>query len=116
MLTQHAVSSSSIIMAELHQTSAFMLVVHLLNYKSIKKSGLVAQVSCILFPITATVHVRQIPFATRVSFRKMGKGGAGQNDTYEKNGGGGKGSARDSAPAWGSWGMLPQKIFEFYTL
>ena len=31
-------------------------------------------------------------------------------------GGGGKGSARECAPARGSGGMLPQKIFEFYTL
>ena len=44
----------------------------------------------------------------RVSFRKIGK--RGQNDIYEKNGGG-KGSARDSAPARGVWGHAPPKIF-----
>ena len=48
----------------------------------------------------------------RVSFRKMGKGG--QNNTYEKHGGGGgKGSARDSAPSRGVWGhfeFIPSEV------
>ena len=44
----------------------------------------------------------------RVSFRKMGKGG--QNNTYKINGGG-KGSARDSAPSRGSGDMTRFLLF-----
>ena len=52
--------------------------------------------------------MRQIPFATRVSFRKMGKGG-GQNDTYEKNGGGQRQCARKRACLGGLGACSPRK-------
>ena len=48
--------------------------------------------------LTIHSYVRMYIY-TRVSFRKMVKGG--QNNTYKINGGG-KGSARDSAPSRGA--------------
>ena len=51
-------------------------------------------------------------YTSRVSFRKLDKGG--QNHSYEKNGG--EGVRATARLLGGSGGMLPQKIFEFYTL
>ena len=48
---------------------------------------------------------------TRVSFRKMDKGG--QKNTYRKIRGGGEVTVGDSTPSRGVGGMPPRKFFNF---
>ena len=61
--------------------------------------------ACVCVWMSACLCACLCTYVCRVSFRKMGKGGAKQYLQNKWGGGGGKGSACDSAPSRGSGDM-----------